>query len=73
MSKDDDGIKKWMIFSGIALQMGFIIGLGAFIGVRLDKRFPNEYSAFTIICSLSGVFLSLYVIIRQLTKMTKDQ
>lgn len=73
MSNNDNGIKKWMIFSGIALQMGFIIGLGAFIGVQLDKKYPNEYSAFTIICSLSGVFLSLYVVIRQLTKMTKDQ
>ncbi|NLN25949.1 MAG: AtpZ/AtpI family protein [Bacteroidetes bacterium] len=73
MSKNENGIRKWMIFSGIALQMGFIIGLGAFIGVQLDKKYPNEYSAFTIICSLSGVFLSLYVVIRQLTKMTKDQ
>lgn len=73
MSKNENGIRKWMIFSGIALQMGFIIGLGAFIGVQLDKKYPNEYSSFTIICSLSGVFLSLYVVIRQLTKMTKDQ
>ncbi|HZW78357.1 MAG TPA: AtpZ/AtpI family protein [Flavobacteriaceae bacterium] len=70
--KDNDGLKKWMVFSGIALQMGFLIGLGAFVGVQLDKKFPNKYPVFTIIFSLTGVFLGLYVVIKQLSKMTKD-
>lgn len=73
MPKKNEGFKKWMIFSGIAFQMGFLIGIGAFIGVKLDQYYPNKYSVFTIIFSLIGVFLGLYVVIRQLLKMTKDE
>lgn len=71
--KDDNGLKKWAVFSGIAIQMGVVIALGAFLGVYLDKKFPNEYSAFTIICSLTGVFLAMYWVIKQLQKFNKDE
>lgn len=71
--KDDNGFKKWAIFSGIAVQMGVIIGLGVFIGVTLDEKFPNKYSAFTIIFSLSGVFIAMYAIIKQLQKINKNE
>lgn len=70
--KDDNGLKKWVVFSGIAIQMGIVIAAGAFLGVYLDEKIPNEYSAFTIICSLSGVFLALYWIIKQLQKFNTD-
>lgn len=70
--KDDNGLRKWAIFSGIALQMGIVIAIGAFLGVYLDKKFPNKYSAFTIICSLTGVFLAMYSVIRQVQKFNKD-
>lgn len=71
-NKDDNGIRKWAVFSGIAIQMGVIIGLGVFIGVTLDEKFPNKYSAFTIIFSLSGVFIAMYAIIKQLEKINKN-
>lgn len=71
-NKDDNGLRKWMIFSGIAMQMGVIIALGTFLGIYLDKKWPNDYSAFTIICSLAGVFLSLYSVIKQLQKFNRD-
>jgi len=71
-NKDDNGVRKWMIFSGIAMQMGVIIALGTFLGIYLDKKWPNDYSAFTIICSLAGVFLSLYSVIKQLQKFNRD-
>lgn len=71
-NKDNSGLKKWMVFSGIALQMGFLIGLGAFAGIKLDERYPKKYPVFTIILSLLGVFLGLYVVIKQLSKISKD-
>lgn len=70
--KDDNGLKKWAIFSGIAIQMGVVIAAGAFLGVYLDKKFPNNYSAFTVIFSLAGVFLAIYWVIKQLQKFNKD-
>ncbi len=68
----NSGLRKWAVFSGIAIQMGVIIGLGVFLGVTLDKKFPNEYSLFTIILSLSGVFLAMYAVIKQLQKFNKN-
>ncbi len=70
--EDNDAIRKWAIFSGIAIQMGVIIALGVILGRFLDDKFPNKYSAFTIIFSLSGVFLALYTVIKQLQKLNKN-
>lgn len=71
MADNNDGLRKWAVFSGIAIQMGVTIGLGAFAGVKLDEIYPNEYSAYTIIFSLLGVFVSLYAVIKQLERMNK--
>lgn len=70
----DDGnksLKNWAVFSGIAIQMGVTIGIGAFIGVKLDENYPNKHSAFTIIFSLLGVFISMYALIKQLQNLNK--
>ncbi|MGO3184433.1 MAG: AtpZ/AtpI family protein [Aequorivita sp.] len=71
MADNNDGLRKWAVFSGIAIQMGVTIGLGVFVGIKLDERYPNEYSAFTIIFSLLGVFISLYAVIKQLERINK--
>lgn len=68
----NNGFKKWVIFSGVAFQMGIIIAIGAYSGVYLDKKYPNKYSAFTVILSLAGVFLALYTVIKQVAKMNKE-
>ncbi|WP_310993485.1 AtpZ/AtpI family protein [Aequorivita marina] len=69
MGDKNDGLRKWAIFSGIAIQMGVTIGIGVFIGIKLDEWYPNEYSAFTIVFSLLGVFVSLYAVIKQLERI----
>ncbi|MGB3344127.1 MAG: AtpZ/AtpI family protein [Aequorivita sp.] len=66
-----NGLKNWAIFSGIAIQMGVTIGIGAFIGVKLDEKYPNQYSAFTVVFSLLGVFVSIYALIKQLERLNK--
>jgi hypothetical protein len=48
----------------MALQMGFIIGLFVFVGVRLDGWMETEF-IFTLLGSLLGVGLALYSFIRQ--------
>lgn len=70
--KNDNGIRKWAVFSGIGIQMGVIIGLGVFLGVTLDEKYPNDSSAFTVILSLSSVFLAMYAVIKQLQKINKN-
>jgi len=52
--------------------MGIIIGAGVLLGIWLDKKFPNDFSGFTIGISLLGVFISLYQVIRRVIRLSKE-
>jgi len=52
-------------FSGVPFQMIAIIGLGTYGGVKLDEKYPNEHSLFTIILSLTSVAIAMYYVIKQ--------
>ncbi|SHF70758.1 Putative F0F1-ATPase subunit Ca2+/Mg2+ transporter [Salegentibacter echinorum] len=65
-------INKYLGFVNIAFQMGIIIAGGVLLGIWLDGKFPNKYSAFTISLSLLGVFISLYQVYRAVTKMSQE-
>ena len=56
-----------MRFSGMAVQMGVTIGLGAWGGSVLDAKYQTEKPLWTIGLSLLGVFISLYLLIQQLS------
>jgi uncharacterized membrane protein YfcA len=64
---------KYVQFSGIAFQMAATIFIGTYIGVKLDKKFPNEKNLFTLIFSLLFVFISLYSVIKQVSKISKNK
>jgi len=70
--KPNDPLNKYQVFINIAFQMGIIIGGSVFLGIWLDKKFPNEYSGFTIGISLLGVFIALYQVIRKVSQISKD-
>ena len=53
-------LNQWVVYTGLAFQMGVVIGIGVFGGIWLDEQFPNKSSGFTIACSLLGVFIALY-------------
>jgi len=55
-------------FSGLAFQMGGTIGGLTYAGVYLDNKFPKEFPVFTLIFSLSSVFIALYLVIRDVNK-----
>jgi len=52
--------------------MAATIFIGTFIGVKLDEKYPNEYSAYTLIFSLVFVFASLYTVIKQISNISKN-
>jgi hypothetical protein len=60
---------KWLALINIPIQMGAIIFLLSYFGSWLDEKYPNEYSAYTIIFSLLSVFLSLYNVIKQVNHL----
>lgn len=63
---------KYLEFVNIAFQMGIVIAGGVYSGIWLDRKYPNEFSAFTIGISLLGVFIALYLVIRKVMQMSKD-
>jgi len=63
-----DGIKSYAKFSGIVIEMGAIIGGGAWLGHRIDQNAAREIPVFTIILSLLAIGLALYLVIRQVNQ-----
>lgn len=63
---------NYVVFSGIAFQMGVTIVVFSLIGVWLDKKFVINHSIFTVIFSLIGVFASLYTVIKQVIEISND-
>lgn len=65
-------INTYARYSGIAFQMIAIIVIGSYGGVKLDEAFPNEYSAWTIVCSFLSVIVAMVYIIRRVNT-SKDE
>ncbi|MCH2233476.1 MAG: AtpZ/AtpI family protein [Crocinitomicaceae bacterium] len=60
-----------MRFAGIGLQMGVIITAGALFGNYLDENQNNEKPIYALVFSLIGVFIGLYLVIREALKIGK--
>ncbi|MEO8934274.1 MAG: AtpZ/AtpI family protein [Xanthomarina sp.] len=60
-------------YSSIAFQMFVIIGIGAFIGVKLDAAYPNKHSLYTIIFSLVFVIFAIVFVIRRIIAISKEE
>lgn len=70
--KPNNSLNQYARFSGIAIQMGVIIGVSAWGGKKLDEHFNLNKPYLTIVCSLAGVVIALYLIIREVIKMGKN-
>jgi hypothetical protein len=53
-------------FSGIAFQMVVIIGVFSFAGYKIDQSAHHKVQWVTAALSLTGVFISLYIVIRSI-------
>jgi len=58
-------LNKYIVFSTMVFQMGITIAAGAYFGMWLDQKYPNNYSLYAMIFSLLGVFGSLYMVIKK--------
>lgn len=59
----------WLSLSGIAIQMGVIIFLGAKGGQWLDEKYSNEGNLYTVVLTLLSVAVSMYLVIKQTNKL----
>lgn len=74
MSDDSSkkNIKNYLKFSSLAIQMGVLITLAALGGQWLDEKQGNQTPVWTIVLVLVAIFGSLYQVIREVLKMSKD-
>jgi F0F1-type ATP synthase assembly protein I len=52
----------------MATQMAITIFLGVWGGMKLDQSFQFEKPVMTLICSLLGVVLAVYIVIRDVLR-----
>jgi F0F1-type ATP synthase assembly protein I len=64
---------KFARLSGIGLQMGITIFLGAMLGKYLDGKYPSSKKWFTIGFTLLAVAISLYNVLRQVNKINNEK
>ncbi len=75
MSKENQGrkpkgqLKNALVLTGVAFQMGITIYLFVLLGKWLDSNYNNGDKLFIIICTLAGVAVSLYAVIKQLNRI----
>lgn len=62
---------KWLIFLNIPFHMGIIIFLGVVFGKFLDTQY-NTTPVFVIVFSLISIFISFYVIFKNLKKIQNN-
>jgi len=68
-SPKKNNFKNAALLSGIAFEMGAIIFLAVKGGNWLDEHYHTEKRIFTVISTLLGVAISIWVVLRQLKRI----
>lgn len=66
--KKQKPFNSYLKYSGLAIQMAVTIYLGNLLGKYIDKIAESGSDVFTKIITLLAVFLSMFIIIRQVIK-----
>lgn len=72
--KKGNPLHDYAIYSNMGIEMAVIIAAGVFGGIKMDE-WLNISPLFTILLSLAGVALSMYVMIKTLSpkKQPEDE
>jgi hypothetical protein len=62
--EDENTGNSYLKYSGIGFQMIAIIGAFTYAGYKIDEAAHHNTKWVTVALSLTGVFISLYVVIR---------
>ncbi|SHI66212.1 Putative F0F1-ATPase subunit Ca2+/Mg2+ transporter [Mesonia phycicola] len=67
--KKEEPLNSYVKFAGLGIQMVLAIVLMTFGGVWLDSKFESISPFATIVGSLIGVFIALYVVYKEVKSM----
>lgn len=65
------GLENYAKYTGIVFQMIAVILIAVWGGLRLDEKFNEGEPLFIIIFSVLGVFIALYVALKDFIKFGK--
>jgi hypothetical protein len=68
VKKPKKQLNRYIALTGIGLQMGITIYLAAYLGKWLDAKY-GDANTYTIVCTLAGVVLSFYSLLRQIKNL----
>lgn len=66
--REQEGVKPYLKYSGMAFQMIGAMVIAAFTGMKLDDYFKTENPWFTIILLVVAVVATMVLVIVSLTK-----
>lgn len=62
-------LNKFIALTGVGLQMGITIYLGAYFGKKLDAHYNPEKRTFTLILTLVALVVSIWSVLAQLKRI----
>ena len=62
-------LPKYIQLTGVAIQMGITIYLGAYFGKKLDAHFNPSNKTYTIILTLLALLIAIWSVLLQLKKI----
>lgn len=71
MTKKDGSNNAYLKLSSAAFQMAAVIGGFTWLGTFLDKQFHTS-TVFTIVLALLGVGMGLYLIIKEVNSLNRE-
>ncbi|MFM7006071.1 MAG: AtpZ/AtpI family protein [Flavobacteriales bacterium] len=71
MTKKHNSTNSYLKLSSAAIQMAAVICLFTWIGTLLDKKFHSD-PLFTIVLALLGVALGMYLIIKEVNALNRE-
>ncbi len=66
-------LNSYVKYSSLATQMAVIIIAGTFFGDYLDSFNNTKTPTYTIIFSISSIFLSLYYVLKKITNQNEKK
>ncbi len=71
--KEKRHVNSYMKYSGMGIQMGGIIFIGAYAGQKLDAHYQTSKPYFTVALALFSTFAALYIVLKDLIKKQDDE
>ena len=70
--KKTNPLNSYVEYSNMGIEMGVIIAIGVFGGLKLDEKIGSK-PTFTVILSLAAVAIAMYLMIRTISKKDKKR